>query len=297
VSQCYNQVWNGGYSSAAERLTVAQDVVGSIPTIRPKIKHHNPCNPPAPVNQKTEQSSGAPVYVGCSGWAYPTWKPKFYPPQLSSKQFLEFYATRLNTVEVNYTFRSLPTQAIVDAWLAQTGPSFRFSFKAPQRITHIKRLKDCPEPLAAFADAIRPVIRAKHIGLVLFQLPPNMKADHDRLTAFLRDAKKLKLRMAFEFRHPSWFDAATYRILEKNKAALCVAESDELETPDVTTAPFSCYRLRKSKYSKARLAALAEHLARLSERGEVFAYFKHEDEPTGALHATTVLRHLQERAS
>jgi uncharacterized protein YecE (DUF72 family) len=275
---------------------VAQDVVGSIPTIRPK-NASQPQQPAALVNPKVEQSSGIPVYVGCSGWAYPTWKPKFYPPQVSSKKFLEFYSTRLNTVVVNYTFRSLPTPAIIDAWLAQTGPAFRFSFKAPQRITHIKRLKDCSEALSEFAEAIRPVIRAKRIGLVLFQLPPNMKADHNRLTAFLRDAKKLKLRMAFEFRHPSWFDAATYRILERNKAALCVAESDDLETPDITTAPFTCYRLRKSKYSKPRLAALAEHLAKQSEHGDVFAYFKHEDDPTGALRATTVLRGIQERAS
>jgi uncharacterized protein YecE (DUF72 family) len=249
------------------------------------------------VNPKAEQSSSIPAYVGCSGWAYSTWKPKFYPPQLSSKKFLEFYATRPNSVEVNYTFRSLPTPAIVDAWLAQTCPGFRFSFKAPQRITHIKRLKDCAEPLAAFADAIRPVVKAKRMGVILFQLPPNMKAEPERLTTFLRDAKKLKLRMAFEFRHPSWFDAATYRILEKNKAALCVAESDDLETPDITTAPFSCYRLRKSKYPKARLAALVEQFAKQSERGDVFAYFKHEDEPTGALRATTVLRGIRELAS
>jgi uncharacterized protein YecE (DUF72 family) len=249
------------------------------------------------VKPNPEQSSGLPVYVGCSGWAYTTWKPKFYPSQLSSKKFLEFYASCLNSVEVNYTFRSLPTPAIVDAWLAQTGPGFRFSFKAPQRITHIKRLRDCAEPLAAFAESIRPVIRAKRLGLVLFQLPPNMKADPDRLAAFLRDAKKLKLRMAFEFRHPSWFDGATYRILEKNKAALCLAESDDLVTPDIVTAPFSCYRLRKSKYPRARLAALVEQFAKQSGRGEVFAYFKHEDEPHGALRAATVLRKLRERTA
>jgi uncharacterized protein YecE (DUF72 family) len=113
----------------------------------------------------------------------------------------------------------------------------------------------------------------------------------------LRDAKKLKLRMAFEFRHESWFDAAIYRVLEANEAALCVAESDELTTPEVLTAPFACYRLRKSKYSKGRLAEIADRLAREAERGDVFAYFKHEDEPTGALRACAVRKLLRERTS
>jgi uncharacterized protein YecE (DUF72 family) len=249
------------------------------------------------VNRKPANFPDFPVYVGCSGWAYSSWKPGFYPAQVSAKRFLEYYATQLNSVEVNYTFRSLPTPATVDAWLAQTGPDFRFSFKAPQRITHIRRLKDCGPLLEEFAAAIRPATKAKRIGLVLIQLPPNMKADEERLRTFLADAKKLKLRMAFEFRHASWFDSTIYKLLERAKAALCVAESDELETPDITTAPFSCYRLRKSKYTNARLAAIAERLAAQAERGEVFAYFKHEDEPTGALRAAAVIKLLARRAS
>jgi len=235
------------------------------------------------------------VYVGCSGWAYPTWKPRFYPPGVPSKRFLEHYATRLNSVEVNYTFRSLPSAATVTAWLAQTGPEFRFSYKAPQRITHIKRLKECGAELRAFAEAIAPVVKAKRMGLVLFQLPPNMKADAERLEAFLHEARDLRLRMAFEFRHESWFDDSTYRILRRHKTALCVAESDELETPDVETAPFACYRLRKSEYSPERLIAVAEQLMQRGSRGDVFAYFKHEDEPTGALRAASVLQTVQGR--
>ena len=249
------------------------------------------------MRQKTENAASGTAYVGCSGWAYASWKPKFYPAALAAKKFLEFYATRLNSVEVNYTFRTLPSRATVDAWLAQTGEGFRFSFKAPQRITHIRRLKECGEELREFAEAIEPVARAGRMGLILFQLPPNMKADAERLAAFLRDAKKLKLRMAFEFRHESWFDAAIYRVLEANEAALCVAESDELTTPEVLTAPFACYRLRKSKYSKGRLAEIADRLAREAERGDVFAYFKHEDEPTGALRACAVRKLLRERTS
>ncbi|HEY6447161.1 MAG TPA: DUF72 domain-containing protein [Acidobacteriaceae bacterium] len=247
--------------------------------------------------RKANDVSNRCVYVGCSGWAYASWKPGFYPAQVTAKKFLEYYATRLNTVEVNYTFRTLPSRSIVDGWLAQTGEGFRFSFKAPQRITHIKRLKDCEDPLREFAAAIRPVTRVGRMGLILFQLPPNMKADVERLKGFLRAAKRLKLRMAFEFRHPSWFDAATYRALEGAGAALCMAESDELETPNAATAPFSCYRLRKSAYSAARLKQIAEMLAEPSKRGDVFAYFKHEDEPTGALRASKVLQQVRGRAA
>jgi uncharacterized protein YecE (DUF72 family) len=274
---------------------VAQDVVGSIPTIRPKNQLDS-APAPARKRMKTPQSAaGGPVYVGCSGWAYSTWKPEFYPAGLPSKRFLEHYATRLNSVEVNYTFRSLPSAATAAAWLAQTGPEFRFSFKAPQRITHIRRLKDCGAELQSFAEAIEPVVRAKRMGLVLFQLPPNMKADADRLSRFLKDAKTLKLRMAFEFRHASWFDEATYRVLRQHNAALCVAESDDLETPNEATAPFACYRLRKSLYTRARLKAIAEEMSGEGQRGDVFAYFKHEDEPTGALRAESVLRMAREQ--
>jgi uncharacterized protein YecE (DUF72 family) len=237
------------------------------------------------------------VFLGCSGWAYPSWKPGFYPAQTPARKFLEYYATRLNSVEVNYTFRQLPQPATVEGWLAQTGPEFRFSFKAPQRITHMQRLKGCQDALQAFGEAIAPAVRAERVGLALFQLPPNMKADGDRLEAFLRDAQHLKLRMAFEFRHPSWFDAGTYRMLERAEAALCVAESDELETPEIRTASFACYRLRRSRYSPKQLANVAERLSRQAERGEVFAYFKHEDEPAGALRAATVHELVERRAS
>lgn len=235
-----------------------------------------------------------PVYVGCSGWAYTSWKPGFYPPKLSPKKFLEYYAAQLNSVEVNYTFRTLPAQPQVESWLAQTGSDFRFSFKAPQRITHFQRLKDSGSELEAFRAAIHPAAEAGRLGLALFQLPPNMKADAARLAAFLADASGLGFRIAFEFRHDSWFCPEIFRLLEANGAALCVAESDELQTPDVQTAPFSCYRLRQSEYSPERLTAIREQLLARARNGEVFAYFKHEEEPTGALRAVEVLAPLRE---
>ena len=233
------------------------------------------------------------TYIGCSGWAYTSWKPGFYPASVSSKKFLEYYATRLNSVEVNYTFRSLPGANTVAGWLASTGEDFRFSFKAPQRITHFSRLKNCRETLDAFAASIAPVVEANRLGVILFQLPPNMKADSDRLAAFLIDAASTGLRLAFEFRHESWFIEETYTLLREHSAALCIAESEELRTPDVHTAPFSCCRLRVSAYSSSDLEAIRNNLRRRAKEGDVFAYFKHEEEPTGALNAASVLAGLK----
>lgn len=236
------------------------------------------------------------AWLGCSGWAYPTWKPEFYPPKTSPKKMLQYYASQLNSVEVNYTFRHLPSAATIDAWLAQTEGEFRFSFKAPQRITHIKRLKECSDALTTFYSALLPVIRGGRMGVVLFQLPPNLKADLDRLANFLKEAAPAgtsALRVAFEFRHPSWFSIEVFDLLRQHQAALCVAESDDLETPDVVTAPFCCYRLRKSDYGATELEQIEKQLSEKLTQGEVFAYMKHEDSPKGALQAAALLTRLR----
>jgi uncharacterized protein YecE (DUF72 family) len=236
------------------------------------------------------------VWLGCSGWAYPTWKPEFYPPKTSPKKMLQYYATQLNSVEVNYTFRHLPSASTIDGWLAQTEGDFRFSFKASQRITHIKRLKECSDALTAFYSALLPVIRAGRLGVILFQLPPNLKADPERLATFLKEAAPAgtgALRVAFEFRHPSWFTNEVFDLLRQHQAALCVAESDELQTPDVVTAPFCCYRLRKSEYAANELAQIEKQLSEKVRQGDVFAYIKHEDSPKGALQAAALLTRLR----
>ena len=234
------------------------------------------------------------VHIGTSGWAYPTWKPEFYPAKLAAKKFLEYYATRLNSVEVNYTFRQLPSEAMLEGWLGAAGEGFAFSFKAPQRITHFSRLKNCGEAVAALYASLAPVVRAKRLGVVLFQLPPNFKANVELLDEFLAGARVEIVRMAFEFRHASWFEDATFEVLKRHGAALCVAESDELASPDVATAPFRCYRLRKSEYSEAELSGIVDGLREKSASSEGFAYFKHEDSPTGAIHAAEALRRLRE---
>jgi uncharacterized protein YecE (DUF72 family) len=210
-----------------------------------------------------------------------------------SRAFLHNYASRLTSVEVNYTFRTLPTEPQLRGWLDATPPGFRFSFKAPQTITHFQRLRGCSAATVEFIAALKPARAANKLGPLLFQLPPNFAADAERLSAFLTLSvlRDPALQLAFEFRHPSWFALPVYEILRRHNAALCIAESDDLVTPDVPTANFRCYRLRRSGgYSAAKLKAFATHFTELASTQEVFVYFKHEDEPTGALNAESMLK-------
>jgi uncharacterized protein YecE (DUF72 family) len=230
------------------------------------------------------------LFAGTSGWAYPTWKPGFYPSEVPLRAFLHFYASRLTSVEVNYTFRTLPSAAQLQGWLDATPQGFRFSFKAPQRITHFQRLRESHASVAEFIGSLEPAHAAGKLGPLLFQLPPNFSAENTRLVDFLKISELAKLQIAFEFRHASWFTEETYDILRQHNAALCVAESEDLSTPDVATADFRCYRLRRNgSYAKAELNALAKSFTELAKQGEVYAYFKHEEEPTGALNASAML--------
>ncbi|HXZ80821.1 MAG TPA: DUF72 domain-containing protein [Terriglobales bacterium] len=229
------------------------------------------------------------LYAGTSGWAYPTWKPAFYPEKLAQKDFLRYYASQVNAVEVNYTFRHMLSEKTITKWLAETPPEFRFVIKAHQNITHIKRLKGAEEPLRRFISSISLLESSARLGPVLFQLPPNLKANADLLRVFLALLPKL-LRCSFEFRHVSWFAPEIYDVLSERNAALCVAEDDDLATPDVTTASFSYYRLRKTSYSPDERSMIGTRLSELAGNREVFAFFKHEDTPEGALYARELLQ-------
>ena len=284
---------------------MAADVVGSKPTSRPNFPPSKIPHPGliVPVPRKTNASPApdtvppgstpARLFAGTSGWAYATWKPGFYPATVAAKKFLEFYASQLTSVEVNYTFRALPTAKMIESWLAATPEHFRFSFKAPQRITHFKRLRQCADDVAQFVASLDAVREAGRLGTLLFQLPPNFKADNDRLAAFLAAlAPTTPPPIAFEFRHESWFTDATYEVLREYGAALCIAESDGLATPEVhTAASFTCFRLRRDGgYSAAEIKGFADRFAMLAEARDVYVYFKHEDEPTGALNAVAFLK-------
>ena len=228
------------------------------------------------------------IYAGTSGWAYATWKPSFYPAKLSSAKFLNYYASRLNSVEVNYTFRTLPTEKLLVGWMAETPPGFKFAIKANQTITHIKRLRNVTKLTSEFIDSLLPLKKAGKLGPVLFQLPPNLKCDLPLLTDFLAGLSQ-DSRSAFELRHDSWFQDGVFTILRKANVALCLAESEKLETPDVHTADFSYFRMRKEEYSANARKSLKQKVLNLARKGEVFAYFKHEETPEGALYAEELL--------
>ena len=228
-------------------------------------------------------------FAGTSGWAYPTWKPEFYPEKLAQKKFLGHYATRLNTVEVNFTFRQLVKETSIQNWLHETPAHFRFGIKAHQVITHIKRLKGTEDFVPRFLGTIEPLASAGKLGPVLFQLPPNLKADRDLLSSFL-DLLPRRLQAAFEFRHTSWFTDETYETLRGHSAALCVAETEELTTPEVATADFMYYRFRKPNYPPDERKAMVDRIQQhLGAGRDVFAYFKHEETPEGAMYARELL--------
>jgi uncharacterized protein YecE (DUF72 family) len=232
------------------------------------------------------------LFAGTSGWAYPSWKPDFYPAKLAQKNFLQHYAIQLNTVEVNFTFRQLVKETTVEKWIAETPAGFRFGVKAHQVITHIKRLKKTEDFVPRFLGTIEPLARAGKLGPVLFQLPPNLKADTALLGEFLAVVPRA-VPSAFEFRHPSWWSDEIFELLKSNNRALCVAETEERVTPDVVTADFAYYRYRKPTYTpeerRTMVARLREHLA---QGRNAFAYFKHEETPEGALYAAEVLKEV-----
>lgn len=235
----------------------------------------------------------AQLYAGTSGWAYPSWKPDFYPQKLAQAKFLQYYSTKLNAVEVNFTFRQLLKETTAQKWIAETPAGFKLSVKAHQVITHIKRLKGTEDFVPRFLSNIQPLAQAGKLGPVLFQLPPNLKSDPRLLEEFLATVPKA-VASAFEFRHESWFVDPIFELLRKHNRALCVAETEERITPDVVTADFNYYRYRKPTYTdeerRAMVGRIREHL---SAGRNVFAYFKHEETPQGALYAVEVLKEVQ----
>ena len=189
----------------------------------------------------------AQLFAGTSGFSYPAWKPVFYPKTVAAKGFLAHYATRLNSVEINYTFRQLPSSKTLEGWMEATPPEFAFSCKAHMRLTHIMKMKDAESFTEVFLRALEPLRMSRRLGPVLFQLAPTFKVAAERLAAYLPLLPK-DIRFAFEFRHASWLTDSVYEILSKHGIALCLAESERLEVPKVFTADFGYFRLRKADY-------------------------------------------------
>lgn len=216
------------------------------------------------------------LLAGASGYSYKPWKGPFYPAKLPDSEMLAYYAARLPAVEINNTFYRMPKSAVLADWSAKTPKDFRFVLKASRRITHQQRLKDSAETLGYLYKSAEAL--GDKLGAVLFQLPPNMKKDLDRLKGFLALLPPDQ-KAAFEFRHDSWFDEAVYDCLRTHDAAFCISEfeDDDKATPKVATARWGYLRLRRDSYADADLEAWLQHLRRQAW-DQAFVFFKHEDE-------------------
>jgi uncharacterized protein YecE (DUF72 family) len=219
------------------------------------------------------------LWIGTSGYSYPEWKGSFYPAKLPQAQMFAYYAQRHSTVEINHTFRAMPEAQVFSAWAAAAPAGFRYTLKAPQQITHHKRLVGVEEHLAELVAGAR--LLGPTLGTILFQLPHNMKIDTGKLGDFLGMLPG-EIRVAFEFRHASWHDDAVYDLLRGKNAALCIADTEALTTPPVVTADFGYFRLRDEGYKRADLLRWGQMiLANQAAWKETFVYFKHEDAGKG----------------
>jgi uncharacterized protein YecE (DUF72 family) len=236
------------------------------------------------------------VHIGTSGWAYPRWKPDFYPAKTPASKFLDYYSKQLNCVEVNYTFRARAAVTTLQNWATVTPDGFTFVAKAHQRITHIKRLTDVEQDVDTFFASLQPLLHARKLGPVLFQLPPNLKADPERLAKFLKSLPK-DAPSAIEYRNQSWFDDRIYSLMREHNVALCIAESDDLAVPEVFTANFAYYRLRKSDYSEKEIDEVEQRLRAAAQERDVYAFLKHEETPEGAINARRLLEKLTARTA
>ena len=216
------------------------------------------------------------IYAGCSGYSFKEWVGYFYPPKTKSKDYLEHYATKLNSVEINHTFRRFPRLEVIDAWAEKTPEHFRFSFTMHQSVTHMARLKDVTRSVSDFLDALIPL--KKRLGVVLFQLPPFFKLNHERLDTFVEELP-LGFRYAMEFRHASWNERAVVKKLEAAGIALCAAELEIDAEEIVQTAPFIYLRLRKPPpYTDAEIESLRSLVRKAaSDAEDIYVYVKHDD--------------------
>lgn len=221
------------------------------------------------------------LYLGTSGFAYDEWKGPFYPSDLKQKEMLPFYASRFNSVEINYTFRQQPAEKTLITWREATPDGFLVTLKAHQRITHWLRLANADEAVATFLD--RAKILGPRLGAILFQCPPNLAFDRGLIENFLGFLPPT-YRYAFEFRHPSWAQARD--ILTEQGAAWCVADTDGKPAPDepVPAEPYAYLRLRKESYSDDGLQLWAKRITQvLEQQRDVFCYFKHEEKGAGPI--------------
>jgi len=230
------------------------------------------------------------IWIGTSGYNYPEWRGRFYPEKFAAAKMLPYYAERFRTVEINYTFYRAPNEKILDGWNKATPEQFKLTLKAPKRITHDRRLRECAESVRQFLETAASL--GPKLGALLFQLPPNLKKDVALLDSFL-DTFPPHVCAAFEFRHESWLDEEVYARLRARNLALCVADSERLSTPVVVTANYGYFRLRDEGYTADDIARWGDVIReKASSCDDVFVYFKHEESGKGPAFALELMRVL-----
>ena len=229
------------------------------------------------------------LWIGTSGFQYSEWKGNFYPEDLATAKMLPFYAERFTTTEINYTFHRIPAQKTIENWKAQTPERFRFALKAPQKITHWSKLRDCSDTLEYFCKIVTAL--GHRLGPVLFQLPPTFKKDAEVLSSFLRELPSM--RAAFEFRHDSWFDDEIFRLLKSRNVALCIADTATIASPKNITADYGYLRLRRENYITSDVEHWADFVrAQNANWTDAFVYFKHEESGIGPTLARQMIEFL-----
>jgi uncharacterized protein YecE (DUF72 family) len=230
------------------------------------------------------------LWVGTSGYNYPEWKGSFYPQKMPTAQMLPYYSERFSTVEINYSFYRMPNEKILAGWNQETPERFKLTLKAPKRITHDSRLRNCADPLNHFINVANTL--GPKLGALLFQLPPYFKKDLGVFDAFLAELPA-DTCAAFEFRHASWLDEEVYARLQARNLALCIADSEKTSTPLRMTADYAYFRLRDEGYKADDIANWAQTIrTHTSNCRDVYVYFKHEEAGTGPEFARSLLREL-----
>ena len=218
------------------------------------------------------------LYVGTSGYSYKEWKGSFYPETIPAKDMLAYYAARLHAVELNNTFYRMPQPSMIESWKAQVPENFRFSVKAPQSITHFRRLNNAGPQTQLMLKTVAAL--EDRLGAVIFRLPENMKKDLKRLEAFMKELPA-ETPAVFDFRHPTWFDDEVVALLRSQKRVFCVSDIEELpESYTFKTADWGYVRLRRERYTKAELGKWVKRI-KAQRWKDTYVFFKHEDEGTG----------------
>ena len=230
-------------------------------------------------------------YVGVSGFSYPRWKGKFYPEDTKTEDFLAHYAQRLNSVEINSSFYASPKADVVKSWAAKTGRGFRFSFKAPQQITHVLKLGKGSSEAADRLSKVLDVLGQKR-GPILFQLPPYSRQDLNILEEFLSSTSTINKRV-FEFRHESWLQESTYRLLEKNGAGFCIAETEDMKPVFQVTGGLAYFRLRKDAYDAKAVDGWSKKITEAAgDSQECYVYLRHDETGENAILAQRLSKKL-----